>query len=201
MESVIQNKFDSWISGLSAEEARIAVFKHIRDIPYAIVPELRDPLRGPSGLLSLGKGSCQPKHYLMALLFEKLNIPVKLVTYQFHWVNSDINYPDDLRSIVKALPAAYHLACKALINNKWVLVDATYDLALKKASFPVNESWDGHSDTVNAVTPEAEIIHNGPQERVEYEALRRAEYSDKEKAAYAEFIEKFNLWLEIVRSS
>lgn len=200
MQNAILDKFNNWTSGLSLQKARIAIFEHIRDIPYAIVPELRDPEHGPAGILKLNKGSCQPKHYLLALLFEKLGTPVKLATYQFHWANSDIKFPDELKKIAQDLPAAYHLACKAFINDRWVLVDATYDPVLKKAGFPVTDNWDGLRDTLNAVTAELEIVHNSPQERVSYEALRKSEYSDKEKELYAEFVNKFNAWLDLVRS-
>jgi hypothetical protein len=39
------------------------------------------------------------------------------------------------------------------IGCRWVLVDATWDSPLKKAGFPVNEHWDGISDTMCAVLP------------------------------------------------
>ncbi|MCK9604095.1 MAG: hypothetical protein M0R66_07045 [Candidatus Omnitrophica bacterium] len=200
-EKIILEKFKQWAGNLSPEEARIAVFEHVRDIPYAIIPELRDPHRGPAGILEYNKGSCQPKHYLMGLLFTKLAIPIKYVTYPFKWGSEGrpVKYPDDLRSMFKGLPAAYHLALKAYIDGRWVLVDATYDPALKKADFPVNEKWDGKSDTLNAVTPQEEIIHNSVEERVSLETQRKSLQSDKEKAAYAEFVDRLNKWLVELR--
>ena len=198
-EEIILQQFKSWTAGLSPKDARRSVFSHIRDIPYAIIPELRDPVRGPEGILRLNKGSCQPKHYLLFTLFNKLNLPVKLVTYSFKWADSAVRYPDELKKLIPQLPTTYHLACKACIENKWVLIDATYDLALKKVNFPVNEDWDGLSDTQNAVTPIEEIIHANAEERVSFESSKRALYTVKDKELYAEFIDKFNSWLEIVR--
>jgi hypothetical protein len=51
------------------------------------------------------------------------------------------------------LPVAHHLACRVRINDRWVLVDATWDQRLKRAGFPVNEYWDGWADTHCPVKP------------------------------------------------
>ncbi len=196
---IITQKFDEWTAGKEPKEARISVYGHIRDIPYAIIPELRDPVAGPPGLIEQNRGSCQPKHYLMAGLFGKLNIPIRFVTYVFRWGDSEIKYPADLKGLLSRMPVSYHLACKADINNKWVLVDATYDLPLKKAGFPVNEKWDGESGTVNAVNSIQEIIHESAEARSKFEAECRGRYTADEKAAYAQFIDKLNRWLETLR--
>ena len=135
----------------------------------------------------------------MAGLFGKLNIPIRFVTYVFRWSDSEIKYPADLKDLLSRMPVSYHLACKAYINNKWVLVDATYDLPLKKAGFPVNEKWDGESDTVNAVNSIKEIIHESAEDRFKFEAECRGRYTGAEKAAYAQFIGKLNAWLETLR--
>lgn len=200
MPDLVLAKLNEWIKGLGPQESRIAVFEHIRDIPYAIIPELRDPYIGPSGLLSKNCGSCQPKHYLMGIMFGKLDIPVKYATFKFKWGDCSINYPPELEKIIPALPYAYHLAIKAYINNKWILVDATYDIPLSKAGFPVTENWDGKSDTKNAVAAEEEILHDSPQERVAYELAQRNKYSEKEKMLYSEFVDKLNLWLKRIRN-
>ncbi len=194
-KNIIDNTFDEWTKGLASKEALISVFKHIRDIPYAIVPELRDPKRGTSGILELNKGSCQPKHFLLALLFNKLGIEIKYVTYSFKWQDQPIKFPEDIARTMKNLPFVYHLACKANIDNKWILIDATHDLALEKGGFPVNKDWDGVSETKNAVTPVEEIVHHSLEERVSYESDRKSLYTDKEKGQYEEFVEKLNLWL------
>lgn len=198
-EALVIKKFEHWVKGLSEKEARISIFNHIRDISYAIVPKLRDPKVGPGGMLELNKGSCQPKHFLLAILFSKLNIPIKYITYPFKWGEQPLKYTTELKTIVGNLPKAYHLACKAYIENKWILVDATYDSVLKKYGFPVNENWDGVNNTENAVITQEEVIHNSLEERVNYELSKRSLYSEEEKIRYADFVEKFNLWLEDIR--
>ncbi|MDD5432104.1 MAG: hypothetical protein PHO70_03855 [Candidatus Omnitrophica bacterium] len=196
---IIEDKFNLWTKNLGLRLAMISVFEHIRDIPYIITPDLNDIIHGPAGLLNGNKGSCQPKHYLLKQMFEKLNIPVKFVTYLFRWDISSVQYPDELRSIVSKLPISYHLACKAYINQKWVVVDATWDLPLKKAGFPVNESWDGESDTLIAVIPIEENVQESAEDRIEYEMKKKNLYSDQEKHLYVEFVNKFNTWLEDIR--
>lgn len=199
-KAIILDKFSQWTKGYSEKKAIISIYNRIRDIPYAIIPELRAPDIGPAGLLELNKGSCQPKHWLLALLFKKLGIPIKYVTYPFKWSKCPIKYPEEFKKILPNLPISYHLAIKAHINNNWILVDATYDLPLAKVGFPVTKEWDGISNTINAVDPLDEIIHETPQERVSYETKQKSLYTEKEKAALSEFIEKLNLWLDNVRN-
>ncbi|MFA5270798.1 MAG: hypothetical protein WC412_00460 [Candidatus Omnitrophota bacterium] len=199
-ETIIANKFEQWVKGLDETQARISIFKHIRDIPYAIVPKLRDYKTGPSGMLELNKGSCQPKHFLLAMLFEKLNIPVKYVTYPFKWSEQPLKYTDELKKIVKHLPCTYHLASKAYIENKWVLADATYDLVLKGEGFPVTDDWDGVGNTKNAVLPITEIIHNNLEERVNYVSAENAKRSQAEEMLYSDFVITLNLWIENIRN-
>ncbi|MDO9326533.1 MAG: transglutaminase domain-containing protein, partial [Methanoregula sp.] len=100
-----------------------------------------------------GKGSCGAKHYLLAEMFRLLNIPVVYATFPFLWNDPDLDYPPDIRNLAATLPVAHHLACRVQIGCSWILVDATWDLPLAKAGFPVNEHWDGYSKTKCAVKP------------------------------------------------
>lgn len=198
--NIIDVRFDEWTAGLDPKAARIAVFNKIRDIPYMIIPELRSPEAGPSGILEKSCGSCQPKHWLLAIYFKKLGIPVKYATYPFYWhAGHFIKYPVEIKEMMKALPVSNHLAIKAYIEGNWVLVDATYDLALAKAGFPVNRNWDGLGPTHNAVHPLEEVLHDTPEERVAYDAKIRERYTESEKSALVAFIPKLNDWFESLR--
>jgi len=99
------------------------------------------------------------------------------------------------------LPAVYHLACKAYISGRWVLVDATWDSGLKGRGFPVNEKWDGKSDTLNAARPTEEILHEKVEYRISYVADKKSSWTEEEKSRYALFTKKFNQWLEGLRGS
>jgi hypothetical protein len=199
--AILDKKFLEWTKDLEPKEARISVFNHIRNIPYAIVPEFRNPDVGTSGILDLNKGSCQPKHFLLANFFDRLNIPVKYVSFPFKWQEQPLNFPDSFKEVLSGLPVSYHLACKAYIEYEWILVDATHDPALKTAGFPVTEGWDGFNDTKNAVVPIEEIIHESLAERVNYELTQKSRYTEEEKMLSGKFFEKLNSWLETIRKT
>lgn len=199
-EDIILKTFAEWTTNLSPKEARISIYNHIRDIPYAIVAELRDPATGPSGMLNLRKGSCVPKHFLLGMLLEKLNIPVRYVTSLFSWDDPRVKYPAELRSVVKLLPIGTHLTCQAFIEGLWVLLDATWDNKLKKCGFPVNENWDGVSPTKNAVQPVKEIIHDSVEDRVRYASEFRKTWTDDQIQAYDKFPQILNAWLDSCRA-
>ncbi|MFA5255910.1 MAG: transglutaminase family protein [Candidatus Omnitrophota bacterium] len=198
-DELLAEKFAQWTKSLSDKSARISIYQHIRDIPYAIVPELRDPRTGPSDMIRMNMGSCVPKHFLMAQMMGELGLPVKYVSYLFNWNDPALKFPPVLKRVVKNMPISAHLATKINIDGRWILVDATYDLPLKKAGFFVNESWDGVSDTKNAVTPIEEVVHESLQERLSFSGKRVGEYTDKERSAYSEFTKKLNYWLEELR--
>jgi transglutaminase-like putative cysteine protease len=199
---IIVQKQNQWTKGLRRKKSKIAIFEHVRDIPYAIVTGLGDPVQGPARMLVQNRGYCEPKHIVMFMMYQKLGIPVKYVSYPFRWSAQDIDYPRKLMKQADEMPMGYHLACKANINGGWILVDATWDLPLKKLGFPVNESWDGVSDTLNAVKPEQEIIHQNERERVEYIKKRRwTSLTEREKALSRRFFDELNEWLQEARDS
>ena len=78
LDSVIDEKFNQWVRGKDAVAARISVFEGIREIPYAVVPELIDAGRY-AGILELGRGSCSPKHFLLCEMFRRLGLPALFV--------------------------------------------------------------------------------------------------------------------------
>lgn len=201
---------DEWTKGLTYPESQIAVFSRIRDIPYAVMPDQADPIRGPLNLLKEGRGHCASKHFLLGILFGKLEISIKYVSFPFLWNQPGILYPDRLRELAASLPVSYHLACRAFIGERWVLVDATWDPPLAAAGFPVNTEWNGLSDTLPAVVPTlvvppdedesvSEIIHESAEDQPELYKRARRRYTLEEIASRKEFDVEFNLWLEEVR--
>jgi len=127
---IVQKAFVEWTKGLSGKDARISIFNHVRDIPYAVIPEIRNPVDGPQGLLERMKGSCSPKHFLLGRMFEMIGVPIKYVSYPFSWNVKSVAYPLELRKLAEVIPIEYHLACKVSVENRWVVVDATWDRPL-----------------------------------------------------------------------
>jgi hypothetical protein len=196
---IVQKAFEEWTKGLSGMDAWISIFNQIRDIPYAVIPEISNPVDGPEGLLKRMKGSCAPKHFLLARVFEMLRIPIKYVTYPFSWNVKSVAYPPEVRKLAEVVPIGYHLACKARIKNRWVVVDATWDRPLARVGFQVNDSWDGASDTKLAVEPLDEMVHENTQERMRFLQARRSSWTSDDHARTDRFTSALNNWLEDVR--
>jgi hypothetical protein len=192
MVDSIDDKFEEWTRGRDAVEARTNVFEKIRDIRYAVVPEINSS-RYYARILTVGRGSCTPKHFLLRDMYEKLGLAVLYVVYPFRWSDLEVDYPTWLRKLADAVPTSYHLACKVEIGGKLVLVDATVDSPLKKLGLPVNETWNGYDDMLLPVTPVGveEVYH--PAEVRDY----AAQYGE----ASLEFFRQMNAWLDRVRET
>lgn len=196
---VIELKFNEWTDGLKPLEQRISVYEHIRDIPYKLITKLYDPSLALIGLLEGNAGSCTPKHFLLGHMFEHLGLDVRYVTSVFDWDAPDVGYPPHLREMAKRLPPEYHLSCLVLLDGSWKLVDATWDIPLEKVGLSVNHSWDGSSETKNAVTPMATIEHRSMAERNKYTLEKRGAWSEDVLELRDRFFEEFNTWVESFR--
>jgi hypothetical protein len=192
MNNSIDKKFAEWTQGKGAVESRISVFNKIRDIPYAVIPEINSAL-GYARILTVGKGSCTPKHFLLRDMYEKLGLSVLYVVYPFRWSELEVDYPAHLRRLAQAMPISYHLACKVEIGGNLVFVDATVDSPLKRLGLPVNENWDGINGMLLPVIPvsEEQLFH--PVETGEYQAS----YDE----VSLEFFGRMNAWLDRVRGT
>jgi len=176
--------------------ARIKVYRLIRDIPYAVIPSLIDSKKYLD-ILKLGRGSCTPKHFLLAEMFQRLGLLTLFTVYAFKWgerAEVFVDYPEKLRDLATRQPLGHHLACKVEIDGKMVVVDATLDLPLSKLELlPVNKDWDGFSDTLLPMTPVGEEIVFHP-----IEAHRMQARADTSSLA---FYEELNKTLESIRNT
>ncbi len=188
--NLLEKKFREWTQGKDAVEAKLSIYERIRDIPYAVIPELNDAERYVE-ILKLGKGSCTPKHFLLCNMYQRLGMLVLYVVYPFRWGEVEIDYPSRLRKLAEAMPPSYHVACQVDIGGELVLVDATLDKALKKIGLPVNEEWDGTTNTLLPVNPCGEEQLHHPSEA----HLVRAQPPEESLAFYDEL----NRWLDEVR--
>jgi hypothetical protein len=194
VKDLIAQAFREWTGGKDPVEARISVFEGIRDIPYAVTLETQDSQKGPEEMLRLHGGSCQPKHYLLGDMFQRMGITIFYVVYQFKWDELGLDYPPYLRELSRRMPVSHHLACRARIDDKLVLVDATCDLPLEKIGVPVNKHWDGFGSLVLPLHPlgDEEIFH-----ALERMPLALPSFSEIE----TEFFINLNDWLEEVRAN
>jgi transglutaminase-like putative cysteine protease len=155
MNRLVEAKLDEWTRGKDPRGARVAIFERIRDIPYAVVPELVDP-EGYVDILLVNRGSCTPKHLLLCEMYRRLGLTVLYVVYPFRWDELEVEYSPRLRRLAEAVPMRYHLACKVEIEDRLILVDATVDPGLVKLGLHVNKAWDGLSDTQLPIEPHGE---------------------------------------------
>lgn len=228
MTSLVNDTFAEWTHCLDTRESMISVFSHIRDIPYSLTAPMSDTKTSMEQLLVSGKGSCGPKHYLLAEMFRKLNVSVVYATIAFSWNDLDFHYPPGLRELAVRLPIAFHLACRVQIGCRWILVDATWDRPLAKAGFPVNDQWDGYSEMRCAVKPlkfpervgfchglsnepcriqdelcpiDGEKNHWQVEDRARYYREKVSVRSSDEVTSMAQFFHGFDAWLVDVRNN
>lgn len=115
----------------------IDIFTSVRDIPYAIP-------------LSLGEKntSCSGKHTILKNIFVEQGLEVRYRVCSFLW--SSIDLPIEVSKIPHD-DLSSHVWLEVLINNTWVIVDATWDIGIQHI-LHVNK-WDGISNTKIAVQP------------------------------------------------
>ncbi|MBD3379325.1 MAG: hypothetical protein GF408_02565 [Candidatus Omnitrophica bacterium] len=200
MSDIVIEKFYEWKRGLTSVKAAVNIFEKVRDIPFAVIPELFRLEKGPREMLVLNRGFCVPKHYLMGMFFERMDFPVRYCTYPFLWKDLDVAYPEDVRRYAGKIPVSYHLALKAKIGGKWLFIDGTWDPPLAQEGFPVNTGWEGKDDMLNAVEPLEEIVNDSAIERDRLFLEKLRNYSLSEKLNLARFSVELNRWLEEVRN-
>ncbi|MFH1847267.1 MAG: hypothetical protein ABH869_06920 [Candidatus Omnitrophota bacterium] len=196
MKTIVEEKFKEWTKKRDPLEKSISIFEHIREIPFVVDPGCYSLNKGQERMLRTNKGFCIPKHYLLGAMFWKLGVSVRYCVYFFEWKNIKASFPVSVKRLVNGLPIAYHLACKIFINRKWLLVDATWPLVLKKKGFCVNEAWDGRSAMINAVEGVDEIIFKNPADADDFLRNKMAEYTLPEKLELSRFSLELNVWME-----
>lgn len=191
MDETVERKFQEWTQGKNSLQARISIYEKIRDIPYAVIPELVDATRYAE-ILRYNRGSCTPKHFLLGSMFQRLGIMVLYIVYPFRWEEGAIHYPPRLKRMAESMPTSYHLTCLVDIDGGLTVVDATLDPGLKILGVPVNEEWDGTSNTRLPIEPcgEEEIYH--PSEAY----LTPPRHYDQKSL---NFYREFNRWLDGIR--
>lgn len=190
MSSIIDKTFEEWTLDKTPLEARIAIFEKIRDIPYAVIPELVSYNKF-TDILRINKGSCTPKHFLLCEMYHRLGLSVFFVVYPFRWDFVALEYPPYLEKLAKSVPMNHHLACRVDIDNCLTLVDATVDMGLERLGIPINKSWNGINNTLLPLEPlgEEELYDSSEA------ALMENSFTDESKIFYQEL----NVWLESVR--
>ena len=127
-------------------------------------------------------------------MFEGLGISVFYVIYHFKWNGLEVDYPAHLKRLASMMPVSRHLACRVMIDDELVLVDATCDLALERIGVPVNKKWDGLGNLSLPFIPldEGEMYHFSERGYFEPPLFSETE---------SEFYLELNRWLDSVRNT
>ncbi|MEX0877562.1 MAG: hypothetical protein WDZ40_01705 [Candidatus Spechtbacterales bacterium] len=154
----------------------IEAFKTVRDVPYRVPLALRE-----------NDVCCSGKCKLLKDLFEKQGLEVRYRVCTFLW--SSINLPKEVSSVPHD-DNSTHVWLEVLINDEWIIVDATWDSSLINI-FHVNE-WDGKSNTQPAVEP---IETFSPQKSADIMNSENDEDILNDLKINGKFYKAFNGWL------
>jgi hypothetical protein len=175
------------------EKALVSVFERVRDIPYGTINS-----RNPEDVYRRNMGTCSGKHFLLRELYNALGVKIKdfICYHRYDQLPRNVDFPPELKTLLDendGIPD-YHNFIKAYVNNKWVILDATFDKSLK-GCFIVNE-WDGRSDTKVSVVPEKTWEVKNPL-KFKVKMLEQLPLQIQESRGL--FLKKFSEWLEILR--
>jgi transglutaminase-like putative cysteine protease len=177
-----------------ATSARIALFEHVRDLPYEY-PASRDP----GDVLRRKRGSCSGKHYLLGELFRRLGLPVRHMICTHRFNDSPIPFPDEMQALLgKNEIVDLHDYLQVSIDGAWVDVDATWELALRDYGFPVTDEWDGRSSMVLTVYPDEQVEVDGDPAKVKEEML--STLTPRQRTLRKQFLEALARWVQELSS-
>jgi len=186
---LIRRTFQKWTDGCDPLRSRIALFEHVRDIPY-YYPSPRDP----SEVLESGYGSCSGKHYLLAEMFRLLSLDVRHMICTHRFNESPIVFPGPMQEMLRKNEIIdMHDYLQVAVNGEWVDVDATWPIGLREFGFPVNENWDGNSAMLLSVVPEDLAIAERDAEARKEELLSKL--PPRQRALRKEFLTALSSWV------
>ena len=183
MDDPIGSAFNDWTKGCDPVAARIALFEHVRDLPYQ-----HDGSRDPAEVLKHGGGSAPGKHDLLAALFGRLGLQVRhmLCTHRFN--ESPLPFPEDMQGLLRKNEIVdVHEYLQVLVDNQWVDVDVTWEEPLRDFGFPVNENWDGKSPMLLSVIPDEQIKVEGNPAKAKEDQL--AKLTPRQRTLRKQFLE------------
>lgn len=190
----IRAAYEKWTRGGGPVAARIALFEHVRDLPYRY-PANRNPLE----VLKCGAGSCSGKHYLLGELFRLQGLTVRnmLCTHRFN--ESLLPFPPNMLALLRKNEIVdIHDYLQIQVDGRWVDVDATWPLALRDFGLPVTEEWDGKSSMVLSVVPDEQETVRGDPAKAKEERLSKL--TPRQRQLRKQFLEALSAWVAELQS-
>lgn len=190
MDDSILSAFTEWTKGCTPVAARIALFEHVRDIPYQY-----PGASNPGEVLKTGHGSCSGKHYLLGDLFRHLGLQVRhmLCTHRFN--ESPLPFPEEMQAVLrKSEIVDVHDYLQIFLDNQWIDIDATWEQPLRDFGFPVNENWDGKSPMLLTVIPDEHVKVEGDPAKAKEDQL--AKLTPRQRTLRKQFLEALGRLVE-----
>lgn len=185
----IQAAFDRWARGRDPVAARVALFEHVRDLPYRY-PSSRDPRE----VLRAGGGSCSGKHYLLGELFRRQGLPVRHMACTHRFNDSPVPFPPRMQDLLRKNEIVdVHDYLQICVDGEWLDVDATWPLALRDFGLPVTDEWDGRSSMVLSVIPDEHEEISGDPAKAKEERLSRL--TPRQRTLRKQFLEALSQWV------
>ena len=125
---------------LKSAELRRAIFELVRRVPY----RLGSWNNAPMSLFQQGAGDCRHKASAAAELMQYAGETARKTLLRFNW--ADLPVPGTILSLLPDT-RGFHDTVEFSLNGEMHFMDATWDMALRSANFPVMPVWDGLSDT------------------------------------------------------
>lgn len=157
----------------------VDIFNKVRDIPYKIPVSLKEE-----------DFCCSGKAKSLKNILEKADYKVRYRVCSFSWTS--MNLPEKLLKVSHE-EITTHVYLEIFVNNKWLIMDATWDPDLKSV-FIVNQ-WNGQNNTIAVPVIERfslkqsqKIMENENEEEI----LKDLKINGK-------FYQAFNNWLKEIR--
>ena len=174
-------------------ELRRAIFELVRRMPY----QLGSWNNQSMSLFEQGFGDCRHKAAAAERLLVAGGIKAKRKLVQFDW--ADLPVPPEILAILPQTQG-FHDTVTFEFNGKTCLFDATWDIALRGAGFPVMPSWDGNSDTwsvTSRMSTQQTVLM--PQPGQDIYSTNQMSWPQREKTMA--FNQALNNWLEVIRAN
>lgn len=149
----------------------IKLFEKIRDLPLHN-PEFKEDI----------DSRCWGKHRKLKQLFEKEGLKSRYIVCSFKW--SEQRFPKEIINLPHE-DRDYHLFLEVLINNQWVVVDASND-----SNLPEFNKWDGKSNCKIAVNY-IKILSPEESEKIEEEERKNNLHNIKNNYDFYKAINTF----------
>jgi len=162
------------------KEKIVEIFESVQRIPYKCRAE--NPL---DTNLRLPYANCNQKKIILRELLNSFEFETRDIDVIFDW--ADLPIPVDiLRTLKMSGTLQKHHLLEALVGEKYIKIDSTWNPELESKDFPVTHHWDGISDTLQVT--KGKIKFYDPQ--VHNIILP---YFSEERLLFAK---EFNKWLE-----